>query len=399
MEYIFDGSFGLERETLRVDENGRLAQTPHPFLGNPYLDRDFCENQLELITPVCESVDELMDVLEQLDSEAENELKKRGEYLWKYSNPPHIEDESEIPIAEFTGAGRFKSEYRKRLEKRYGKRVMLYSGIHFNFSFDRRFIDKEYDGVSDYRQFRNELYFRLSKQVFRYGWLLVLLTAASPVYDSSLDGDGLYGGAFDGYASRRCGDKGYWNKFIPVLDYSSLESYINSVYGYLKDGSLFAEGELYLPVRLKPVGSNRLKSLIENGVDHIELRMFDLNPLSELGIFREDVEFAHYFLIYLMQLPDFKFTEELQKTAIQNFKSAAEYDIDYMLINGYPAVSAALGMLDDMAQCFKGHKNVEDNIEYQRSKITENRRYCVRVYNELCGDYNRKMLELIRGGK
>ena len=28
----FEGRFGLERETLRVDTNGRLAQTEHPFL-------------------------------------------------------------------------------------------------------------------------------------------------------------------------------------------------------------------------------------------------------------------------------------------------------------------------------------------------------------------------------
>ena len=29
--HFFEGKFGIERETLRVDSFGRLAQTPHPF--------------------------------------------------------------------------------------------------------------------------------------------------------------------------------------------------------------------------------------------------------------------------------------------------------------------------------------------------------------------------------
>ncbi|MBQ9600041.1 MAG: glutathione synthase, partial [Clostridia bacterium] len=56
---LYTGHYGLERETLRVGEDGKLAQTAHPF-DDKRLDRDFCENQLEIITPVCGSIDELM---------------------------------------------------------------------------------------------------------------------------------------------------------------------------------------------------------------------------------------------------------------------------------------------------------------------------------------------------
>ena len=41
---FYKGKFGLERETLRVDINGRLAQTPHPFTEDGNITRDFCEN-------------------------------------------------------------------------------------------------------------------------------------------------------------------------------------------------------------------------------------------------------------------------------------------------------------------------------------------------------------------
>lgn len=395
-KYIFDGYFGLERETLRVTADGELAKSLHPFPDNKNLDRDFCENQLELITPVCGSIDELMQVLSDLDRQAKTELLKNNEYLWMNSNPPHIRSALDIPIAQFSGIKAFKQDYRANLERRYGKRLMLYSGIHFNFSFTNDFLHSIYDGKTDFTSFKNSLYFRLSKQVSRYSWLLVLLTSASPVYDLSLDSDYLHGDGFDGYSSRRNSEKGYWNQFIPDLDYTDLFSYIESIRTYIRNGALFSAGELYLPVRLKPSGENNLESFILNGTDHIELRMFDLNPLSPLGIFRIDLEFAHYYLIYLLSLPDFEYTPELQEIAINNHKAAAKYNLDNITINNYPAVDAALGLLDDMSIYFKSVPKVLENINYQKRKLTDNKRYCVEVYKKFHKDFHRKMLDAVK---
>lgn len=388
-KYLFDGSFGLERETLRVDENGALAKTPHPFPGSKYFDKDFCENQLELITPVCGSIESLMEELISLDSHAKCELKKNNEYLWFNSNPPHINSEEDIIVAKFSGDESFKHEYRLNLKKRYGKRLMLYSGVHFNFSFSDNFIRSISPG--DYNTVRTALYFKLHKYLCRYSWLLVLLTAASPVYDLSLDGDGLSGDGFDGYGSRRGSEIGYWNKFVPVLDYTNLRAYTKSVEAYIKSGALFSAGELYLPVRMKPRGENSLNSLNENGIDHIELRMFDLNPLSSVGIMREDLEFAHCFMIYLITLPEFYFTAELQKTAIENHKSAAKFKPDF--INGYNAVDAALGLLEDIRLFFKGTQ-AENVITVQIDKIKNDNRTCIEVYRRFREGFHEKTLTL-----
>ena len=393
-KYIFDGLFGLERETLRVTSDGRLAQTPHPFTDNKYLDRDFCENQLELITPPCKSIERMMVLLEHLDSTARQELSKRNEYLWLNSNPPHIDSENEIPIANFTGSQSSKHDYRIKLERRYGKRLMLYSGIHFNFSFSEELLHSLNKGGEDYSDFKNKFYFRLSKQIFRYNWLLVLLTSASPDYDLSLDGDGLSGSAFDGKASLRSSERGYWNQFIPILDYTDLYAYIESIDSYIDKGALFSAGELYLPMRLKPPGSNSLDSLIENGVDHIELRMFDINPLYPLGISAEDLRFAHFFILYLSQLPDFIFTPDLQETAIKNHRAAAEYDLDKIKINGYPAKEAALGLLEDMTQYFRDFPEVQSSINIQKNKLINNKRHCVLVHEQLKNDFQNNMLKI-----
>lgn len=368
--YLFNGQFGLERETLRVDENGRLAQTPHPF-DDEHLSRDFCENQLEIITPVCESIGQMMHSLQQLDEKARNILAAQKESLWLYSNPPHIDCEAEIPIAHFEGSLSEKLDYRLHLERRYGKRIMLYSGIHFNFSFSEAFLRELFEKThetSSYTDFRNGLYLRLLKQVSRCSWLLVLLTAASPVYDLSLDGDGKGGIGVDGYASMRSGERGYWNQFVPELDYSGLSAYADSIRHYIQKGALFSAGELYLPVRLKPAGANTLESLLQNGVDHIELRMFDLNPLEPLGIAQKDLEFAHLLLIYLLHAEDLAFTPQLQAEAIAHHKAAALYELGDVMIDGTAILEAANRILDSMSEFFE-EEDVQHILAYEREKI------------------------------
>ena len=96
--YFFEGGFGLERETLRIDKNGRLAQTSHPF-DDPHLQRDFCENQLEIITGVNDSVKNAIEELAEWDLTARKKLADSSEKLHVYSNPPYFSDASEIPVA------------------------------------------------------------------------------------------------------------------------------------------------------------------------------------------------------------------------------------------------------------------------------------------------------------
>ena len=78
--HLFEGKFGIERETLRVDKLGRLAQTPHPFGEDSHITRDYCENQIELVTQPCESIDEALSALGELDARVRNVLAANGEH-------------------------------------------------------------------------------------------------------------------------------------------------------------------------------------------------------------------------------------------------------------------------------------------------------------------------------
>ncbi len=392
---IFEGGFGIERETLRVDKNGRLAQTPHPF-DDPHMERDFCESQLELITPVCPSPKAALEELGRLSDKAVKTLEERGEYLWLCSNPPHYDSEDEVVVARYSGDKINKHEYRIKLLRRYGKRLMTYSGIHFNYSLSGEYIRKLNTSGEPLGEFTDRLYLKLFKYATRYSWLILLLTAASPVFDMSLREQSGVKTAFDGHGSCRSGVNGYWNAFIPRLDHSSLKAYADSVNSYIQKGVLFSAGELYLPVRIKPRGENSLESLVKNGADHIELRMFDLNPLAPEGVFAEDLEFAHYFMIYLINLPDFEFTPEMQAQAIANHKQAAGFDLDEIVINGYPARYAALGLLDDMEAYFGEYEQVMETIAFQRRKLTSGERYCNKVYDMFHNNFNREFFDYIK---
>lgn len=62
---------GLEKESLRIDHNGVLAQTPHPqalgaALTHPHITTDYSEALLEFVTPVTKNIPDLIQFLTDL---------------------------------------------------------------------------------------------------------------------------------------------------------------------------------------------------------------------------------------------------------------------------------------------------------------------------------------------
>ena len=111
-EHIRQVEFGIERESLRVNSDGTLAQTPHPFAEHKNIDRDFCENQVEIISDVFADPQRLYDHLVKLQNYINSKLKENHEFRWPFSNPPRISGEDEIPVAEYKGSLQNKSVYR-----------------------------------------------------------------------------------------------------------------------------------------------------------------------------------------------------------------------------------------------------------------------------------------------
>ncbi len=383
-KYMAEGEFGIERESLRVNADGTLAQSPHPFGKHKNIDRDFCENQIELIGDVFDTPAKLNAQLLELQEIVNTELRKRNELLWPFSNPPRISGEEEIPVAEYHGSLKSKSVYRQYLAQKYGKKKMLFSGIHLNFSFPERLLRILFEqrGGDSFKDFRNDVYLRLAGRLTEYAWLVVFLTAASPVADKTI------GTGSNIYSSVRCSEIGYWNYFTPILDYTSLDKYIGSIERYIEDGNLRSVSELYYPVRLKPRGENSLESLAEKGINHLELRVIDVNPLSPTGIFTDDIRFIHLLLIYLASLPDSEFDESLQLKAIRDIKSAALYGNTEMKQRAEKELEKINSFMIEY------YPEFSDVMEYQQKKLTFGRSYAEMISGQYSGDYMKKGLEL-----
>ena len=363
----FRGGMGLERENLRIMRaDGRIAQTDHPFGDDPHFSRDFAESQLEIISPVAGSSEELFQMLSKMHTEAMDRLAESGEMLHMSSNPPAYIP-SGVRIAHFSDENSYKEEYRKYLLEKYGLERMLLSGIHYNFSYAAEY--PAYLGTT-----ADALYLKAAVYALQYAWLIVWLTAASPgPYRSDTFGQ-CREKVSPLYASVRCGKEGYWNDFLPVLDFSSVSAYCESIESYVRSGMLYSSSELYLPVRLKPGGANTLEAL-RKGIDHIELRMLDLNPLETTGIALEDLRFLQLFLIWCSFFPEHVPDEKEQADAISNMKHAALFDERKIWIREgavlKPVREAALEVLSEMACIFEtlGCFDVLKTIEYQKRKL------------------------------
>ena len=420
-EHLLDGNFGLEKESLRVLEDGHFSHTPHPFPNDPNIVRDFSENQIEINTGVHDSPEGAIEELLFHTRRVRDTLRAlpEKEYLWPFSNPPYIKNELDIPIAQFYGEEASKTVYREYLSKKYGRYKMTFSGIHFNFSFKDELLQKDYElscldrtenpGENrSFREYKNALYLSMAQRLSVYGWIMIPLTAASPVLDSSFMEKGVYDGdIFTGMASVRCSEMGYWNEFTPIFNYESIEKYADCIQTYVDDGALMAPSELYFPIRLKPKGVNQLSSLKENGANHIELRMFDLNPFEASGLDIRDIKFAHLMLVWLAATPDINIKLNDQVHAVQNFKNAARYDLKTVYMydeNGesYSFVSAAKILIERMRFFFRplAGKEVTDILDFEYEKFTNvENRYAWRMRKEFGNGFVKKGLKYMLEGQ
>lgn len=408
-EHLLDGLFGLEKENLRVLGDGTLSHTPHPAPGDEHIVRDFSEGQAEINTDPYPTAEEAVAALVRHEQNLVDRLRDlpEREYLWLFSNPPYIKGEDDILIAQFYGDYAWKTEYRKHLSCVYGRYKMTFSGIHVNYSFSEEMLRREAElrGITDYRRFKDSFYVALTEKASYCGWLLTVLTAASPVIDGSF-----MGGDFDDTvdtrkASLRCSERGYWNFFDPVFDYSSLDAYADSIEKYVKSGDLMASSELYYPVRLKPNCAYSVEKLRSEGAGHIELRMFDLNPLVPEGVDVRDIKFAGYLLSYLAAGGRIGLSDEDQINVACNFKRAAGYDLDHVNIAGKGGASenvreTALEIIESMKEFYASMLapgDVMEILDFEEVKLTNDRnRYAYKVLMEYGTDYVKKGIALAK---
>jgi glutamate--cysteine ligase len=333
---------GIEKEGLRVSKKGGLSQTPHPSalgcaLTHPNITTDFSESLLELVTPPLSSAKSVLDFLKDTQHYLYCRLPK-DQSFWPASMPCVMRGKTYIPIAQYgsSNRGKMKTVYRQGLANRYGSVMQVIAGIHFNYSFSEKFIEK-FCAVSVNDHNKDEAYMALTRNLVRYGWVVPYLFGASPaVCKSFLKGYHQHSlvefndsTLYEPYAtSLRMGDIGYQNlrgdEAGVKANYNSLSHYVHSLksgmattcneheklgikvdgeYQQLNTNILQIENEYYASVRPKPLvesGKKPLDSLSNEGIAYVELRSLDINSSLPLGIDEQQIHFLEVFLLFCL---------------------------------------------------------------------------------------------------
>ncbi len=301
-----EASVGIEREGHRITPAGQLALTPHPkqvdgSTSSFYIQRDFAESQLELVTPPVYASDQVMEWLQAIHEVAIESLTKE-ERIWPFSMPPVLPEDEAIEVADLEDASAV--EYRDYLVEVYGKKLQMISGIHYNMQVSPVFIQKLHEEAQSVegnsqslKAFQSDFYLRLARNFLRYQWLLVYLFGAAPIADDSFFR--VPSDKFDHpVRSIRNSHLGYINKDDVTFTYDNLEDYVAQLEANVTEKRLIAEKEFYSNVRLR--GANKARSLLDKGIKYLEFRLIDIQPDAPYGIKASDIDFMKYFILYLI---------------------------------------------------------------------------------------------------
>jgi len=349
------GPRGIERESLRVYPNGRIAQTPHPAglgsaLTNPHVTTDYAEALAELVTPTFTDNATLLQYLLDLHQFVYSQMG--DELLWATSMPCALHGDSDVPIAQYGNShqGRVKTVYRHGLLIRYGGIMQAISGVHFNYSFPPQFwplfaqLCQTHD---DGKDFISASYFDMLRNYRRHGWIVSYLFGVSPAlcrsfmhgrHDDELEylgKDTLIG---KHATSLRMSDIGYRNRTqagvtvsvnhideylrdlrravtLPHPPFEALGVKVDGEYRQLSGNVLQIENEYYSYVRPKRTlraGERTIHALARGGVEYVEVRALDNSAFDPVGVNLRKLYFLEAFvqLLLLKDSPPIDANEE-----------------------------------------------------------------------------------------
>ena len=344
---ILEGSFGIEWESLRAKDDGKLSLTPHPAvfgdkLTNPLITTDFSESQIEIITPTFDTIDDAFENFSLL-SDMVNASLPQDEYLWFQSIPCILPYWDQIPIAQYSEEGESSQKYREDLARRYGVKKQMISGVHFNFSFSEKFLKKLYSLENDdlsFKDFKDDIYLKIARNYLRYCWLIIYLTGCSIGSHKTFSNDCIHlMDAKDDYGSYystkgpsfRNASCGYKNLKDLYPSYNSVNEFVGDINSFIDNGDLSEAKELYTQIRLKPKNpKDLLNSLKDSGIEYIEIRTLDINPFYQCGIVNRDMKFLHLFLIYMLVKDESDYLAWQNEAKINEERTAESGYVDSM---------------------------------------------------------------------
>ncbi len=364
--FLIHGLKGIEKEGLRITQEGAISLSPHPVqlgaaLTHPNITTDYSEALLELITPAVPGENEMANYLADLHKYVCANIG--DELMLAASLPVGDLRDSAIPIAKYgsSNAGKMKHIYRRGLSYRYGRCMQVIAGIHFNYSPPEPFWPQYQHfmkHIGDLKTFTTNAYMGMIRNLQRYGWLIqYLFGSSSAVSKSFIDSrNSTNTDTFEKFdetsyykpyaTSLRMSEIGYVNPVqamfhisfnslddyigdlskatsIPYLDYDRIGAKVADQYRQLNTNFLQIENEYYTSIRPKQLtkpNERPLQALKRRGIQYIEIRSLDIDIFEPTGISIETTRFLEAFCLFCLfrQSPslDLKQYKEINNNAL-----------------------------------------------------------------------------------
>lgn len=310
---LFASAFGLEAKKHRVLTNGRASRYPYPAAlrsrrHNLYLNSGFTDNMIDFETEPVVGSKNAVRHLKMLEQIMIGQLHD-DERLWPLSLAPAPVYKNDLNFLMTDNTKTWDQANHDYLGKKYGITQEIMGDVHVNYSLDpdlvrvlyNRFYSDQFDSLV---AFQNHLYFKLAQTFVLYQWLFTYLYGASPVSEDMPIPEHLE------LPVRSLRSSNYGDDNLPneQIGYDSLEQHFAQLQQYLNDGIYYSIKEFFGPVRCRRHNQDNqdLQGMLDKGINYLEFRTFDLDPLSRTGISDDTINFLELLMLdaIITPLPD-----------------------------------------------------------------------------------------------
>lgn len=330
-ERMFNASFGLRLEEHRILTNGRASRYEYPKnlssrKTNPYLASGFSDNMMEFITPITRGSKATCQQLRVLEQIVDSQMHE-DERIWPLSLAPAPEYQHDLEFVGNNCSQPWNKEYTNYLREKYGIKRMMLGGAHIGFNLDQELLDTLYeqifkDDFASQAAFQNTVYFKMAQCFCLWRWLFTYLYGASPVSEA-VEHD-MPEHIQLPVRSFRNSTYGYNNLPAERPSYVSLDGFVDQISKYLEDGTYYGPQEFFGPVRLHGKhDDDSLRQIVNDGIQFISFRSFDLDPFAKGGISEDTLNFLELFMLYTLVSPMPENLSEKMQQAIERNNEVA----------------------------------------------------------------------------
>lgn len=375
---LFASEFGLEVKKHRVLTDGRASRYPYPAAlrsrqHNLYLNSGFTDNMIDFETEPVVGSKNAVRQLKMLEQIMIGQLHD-DERLWPLSLAPAPVYNHDLDYLMMDNTRTWDQANHDYLGKKYGITQELLGDVHINFSLNKdliktiyeRFYADKYDSLVE---FRNRLYFKMAQSFVLYQWLFTYLYGASPVSEDmhipehlDLPVRGL-----------RCSDYGDDNLPNEQVGYNSLEEHFAKLQQFLDDGTYYSIKEFFGPVRCRRHNHDivDLQGMLTKGINYLEFRSFDLDPLSRTGVSDDTINFLELLMInsLIKPLPD-NLAEELVAARKLNNEVALQKPKD-QTPEMHEAAVKIIAELQDLVEEFNAPREYRLALKFVQRRVDD----------------------------